>query len=190
MQPNLLEHINIFQTIVLNQIGTKSEAKSVGIEDKTLRETKRDSLHVYTTEVFPEVQHTLWTLQWRHTGIRMYQITGDLIFSTAWSSLYYTKKTSKLRITGPFWGESTSDLWIPVTSEFPKLSQLCGKHCHDVIMLSRSGRRIFFTHFKRHQSKSVMDMRMGIKTTLSVSLHGQRRFDRNKIFISISWSET
>ena len=43
------------------------------------------------------------------------------------------KKITKLCITGPLWGDSTSDLWIPGTNY-----QLCGQHIHVITLLCLS----------------------------------------------------
>ena len=50
--------------------------------------------------------------QWRHRDVMVSQITGNF---TVCSPVVYIKKTSKIHVTGPLWGESTRDQGIPFT---------------------------------------------------------------------------
>ena len=57
--------------------------------------------------------HT-WEDTWKGTPRAGYLPVGFISVSTLVNSLFglKSKKTSKLQITGPFWGESTNILWV------------------------------------------------------------------------------
>ena len=65
-------------------------------------------------------------LQWSHMTTMASQITSN---STVFIFRLTTKETSRLHITGPLWGKSTGNYWIPLKgSVIRKLFP-----CHDVI---------------------------------------------------------
>ena len=55
------------------------------------------------------------TCHWRHTNVQVFRIIGNL---TLFNGLFRetAKESSKFCITGPLWGESTGDRWIPFTN--------------------------------------------------------------------------
>ena len=47
-------------------------------------------------------------------NIMVSEITGSLTFVQLFVQAF-NKETSKIHVTGPLWGESTGDQWIPLT---------------------------------------------------------------------------
>ena len=68
----------------------------------------------------------LCALQYPPMNVTVFHITSVycLFNSFFWLT---TKKSSKPRITGPLWGESTGYRWIPYTK-----GQYCGKYFHEM----------------------------------------------------------
>ena len=75
-------------------------------------------------------------LEWRHMNIMASQMSGNsAAYSTACSGKH--ERPAKLPITGPLWGESTSDWWILIggfPSQRASNGEIISRHANDVIM--------------------------------------------------------